>query len=299
MSNHEEAERYMMKAKLIGNNTLKLKIKSDDEVELVQVLDTESTGRIVVPRFITKIASGAFIDCLFEDVYINNRQNKRLVGIFEGIKSERLRVEVSNPEVVIDTSMMFRKCRNLKSIELINFKTTNLGDAGFMFSECDKLEKIDFGGLDTSNVCDMCGMFYRCKSLKDIDIDRLSFENVSTIEEMFSNTNIEEMDLSNKKCYRLERMNALFKQCKNLRKVNLNGIDTSRVELLSSLFENCESLENVEIEELDISSVVSMSRMFKMCHKIEKIQMPRTETMQLTSLNDMFKGCFKLKSIDI
>lgn len=55
LSDRELAERYINKHKLLGLECkLDLKIDGDDVI-LVDVLDKEDTGRLVIPSFVTKI----------------------------------------------------------------------------------------------------------------------------------------------------------------------------------------------------------------------------------------------------
>ena len=75
VSNHEMAKRYEAKSRLIGKDILDYRLLEDDRVELIEVLDKEDTGKIVIPSFITdlnKYDKGNFLfkGCKYSEIYI-------------------------------------------------------------------------------------------------------------------------------------------------------------------------------------------------------------------------------------
>ena len=80
-SNHQLAKEYILKQKLLGVSTVKLKLLENDRVKLIEVLDKESTGTFIVPKFITDYHSyfddrhaihGPFNDCRFVKIIMQN-----------------------------------------------------------------------------------------------------------------------------------------------------------------------------------------------------------------------------------
>ena len=52
-SNHQLAQEYDLKSKLLGENNLEYKLINNDRVVLLDIKDKKSTGKLVIPPFIT------------------------------------------------------------------------------------------------------------------------------------------------------------------------------------------------------------------------------------------------------
>ena len=57
---------------------------------------------------------------------------------------------------------MFSYCKNLKSLDLSGWDTSNVKDMSGMFYDCKRLKSLNLSGWDTSNVYDMIYMFDYC-----------------------------------------------------------------------------------------------------------------------------------------
>ena len=110
---------------------------------------------------------------------------------------------------ITNMSNMFRECRNLKTIPLID--TSNITDMYCMFYYCSNLQTIPL--LNTSRVTNMDSMFYYCSNLQTIPL----------------------LDTSN-----VTDMNCMFFYCSNLQ--TIPPLDTSKVTNMDSMFSSCESL---------------------------------------------------------
>lgn len=86
----------------------------------MEVLDKESTGRLVIHSFITEIGHMAFIGCSFTEIYIDNLHNVpfNATSLCKRMDSGSIKVVFRHPESVISISNMFEDCQNLKSIDL-------------------------------------------------------------------------------------------------------------------------------------------------------------------------------------
>ena len=63
---------------------------------------------------------------------------------------------------------MFGYCRNLQSLDLSNFDTSNVTDMDSMFYSCSDLQSLDLSNFDTSNVTSYNDMFAQCYNLNYI-----------------------------------------------------------------------------------------------------------------------------------
>lgn len=96
----------------------------------------------------------------------------------------------------------------------------------------------------------------------------------------------------------------MFSLCKNLKEVNLCGVDTSRVTNMSGMFSGCLSLESVDIKDFDTSRVTNMRSMFESCCSLVTLDVSGSDgsglkTKQVTDMGYMFTGCSKLENLDV
>jgi surface protein len=63
---------------------------------------------------------------------------------------------------------MFFGCKNLTSLDVSSFDTSNVTDMDEMFWGCESLTILDVSNFNTSNITYMYKMFYNCANLKTI-----------------------------------------------------------------------------------------------------------------------------------
>ena len=82
---------------------------------------------------------------------------------------------------------MFMGLKNVKSIDVSSFDTSNVTSMKKMFGECDSVEEIKFGrNFDTSNVTDMSSMFEGDEKLKTLDLRYFKTPKLTTMYSMFT-----------------------------------------------------------------------------------------------------------------
>ena len=64
-------------------------------------------------------------------------------------------------------------------------------------------------------------------------------------------------------------MYAMFKDCHNLKRLNLSGLDAANVNNMSRMFYNCQSLRYLILSGFDMRNVTNMSYMFWNCRNLE------------------------------
>ena len=117
----------------------------------------------------------------------------------EYLKSE---IEKQGKNVVIrdldvslieDLSRLFYNARansigsGIKSLDLSDWKTSNVEDMSYMFSWCTELESLNLSGWDTSKVRSMTEMFRYCVNLKSLDLSGWDTSNVENMYAMLWN----------------------------------------------------------------------------------------------------------------
>ena len=71
---------------------------------------------------------------------------------------------------VTDMVEMFSYCKNLTTLDLSNFNTSNVTNMSSMFNSCFNLTTLDLSNFDTSNVTDMNYMFGYCGNLTTVKV---------------------------------------------------------------------------------------------------------------------------------
>ena len=68
---------------------------------------------------------------------------------------------------------MFYQCKDIKTINLSNFNSSEVTTIEKMFFECSSLVSLNLSNLITSNVKNMGSMFYNCETLATLDLSFL------------------------------------------------------------------------------------------------------------------------------
>ena len=102
-------------------------------------------------------------------------------------------IDTSN---VINMTLMFGSCHNLKYVDLSYFDTSKVTNMNGMFLGCGNLTYLDVSNFDTSKVTNMSYMFSGCSGLTSLNLSTFNTSKVTTMSSMFDYTNFELLDLS-------------------------------------------------------------------------------------------------------
>ncbi|MDE6663660.1 MAG: BspA family leucine-rich repeat surface protein [Lachnospiraceae bacterium] len=118
----------------------------------------------------------------------------------------------------------------------------------------------------------------------------------------------------------------MFFGCKNLKSVDLSGLDTSNVVNMSYMFAGCSSLESLDVSGFDTSNVQFMNAMFALCSSLKSLDVSNFNTAKVKvmgdfyhsspildwnpglvnpllynykGINGMFQGCSSLENLDL
>ena len=161
----------------------------------------------------------------------------------------------------VNTSNAFSYNYNLTNVDWSGMDWTDLVNAYAMFEVCnaEALKTIDFSNSESLRVADF--MFYRTHITTAPNIN---CSKVETAKSMFQETDITEISLNMPHCV---EANELFRECKMLKTVNLEGFKYNDVTY--HMFWKCDSLETVN--GLDCSSVGNLDDMFYQCSNLKNI----------------------------
>lgn len=128
--------------------------------------------------------------------YLNTEDVLAMSEMFSGCESlEKVSLSNFNVENVDDFSSMFAGCKKLETLSLRNFEKAVPSVITAMFSGCESMKKIDAKRLNTANVENMAGLFKDCKGIEKIDISGFKFDNIDNADDMFSGTNLKEVNI--------------------------------------------------------------------------------------------------------
>ena len=170
-----------------------------------------------------------------------------------------------NTEKVLDMSLMFYNCDSLTSIvyDKSRFVTTAAKNTSSMFGWCKQLESIDVTGFNTSNVTDMHDMFTHCEALTSLDVSNFNTAKVTNMSAMFSSCKLlTAIDVSGFNTENVTNMAWMFSSSPNLTSLDLSGFNTSKVTTLREMFSSCTGLTTLDLSSFNTSLVTNMYGMF-------------------------------------
>ncbi len=150
-----------------------------------------------------------------------------------------------------DSSQMFYGCKNLTSIDVSGFDTSNVNSMKLMFctreysSDTSVLSGITgLSGFDTSHVTDMNYMFGSNPALTSLDVSNFDTRNVEDMNYMFTGcSSLISLDLSSFNTNNVTEMNAMFNGCSGLTTIYASSsFVTTNVYTDLSVFADCTSL---------------------------------------------------------
>ena len=132
-----------------------------------------------------------------------------------------------------------------------------------MFYELKNITSIDLSNFDTSNVESFCGMFYSCTSLKSINLNNMNTSSAKIMGWMFIGcSGLETLNLSSFNTSKVKTMNSMFYDCASLKSLDLSNFETPELEDTSGMFGSCSSLVLLNIINFNTSEIFHSEGMF-------------------------------------
>ena len=196
---------------------------------------------------------------------------------------------------------MFSGFKNLTTLNLGHFDTSNVTDMLGMFFGCNVLLSLDLSNFDTSKVTNMASMFNNCYQLSSLDLSNFKTSNVTNMQSMFlSCKKLTPLDISSFNTSEVENMNSMFKDCSALETITFgNSFDTSKVTDMGDMFLNCTKLQSLGLSSFNTSKVTKMTDMFQNCETLTTLDLSSFDTSEVTTMKNMFNGCGSLETIGL
>ncbi|MDE5586817.1 MAG: BspA family leucine-rich repeat surface protein, partial [Bacilli bacterium] len=148
---------------------------------------------------------------------------------------------------------------------------------------------------------DSSHLFEGFKNLETIEgLENLDTSNTTNMSNMFKDcSNLKELDVSNFDTSNVTDMSGMFEGCKNVKELDVSGFDTGKVTDMSNMFKDCENVKNLDVSNFDTSNVTDMSGMFEGCKNVTDLDVSGFDTGKVTDMSNMFKDCENVKNLDV
>ena len=205
-----------------------------------------------------------------------------------------------NTSNVTDMSYMFDVTPKLATLDLSNFDTSQVTTMSHMFDSVSSLTTLNLSNFDTSNVTDMRGMFYGMANLTTLNLSSFDTSKVMNMSEMFYDmANLTTLDLSSFDTSMVISMQAMFERMYNLTTLNLSNFNTSNVTNMGEMFFYIHNLTSLDLSNFDTSKVTDMRNMFNAMSNITILDLSSFDTSKVTNMMGMFANMSNLTSLDL
>ena len=233
------------------------------------------------------------------ELYINEKKYNYInyfVPEKEGFYNIRLVFKIA----IKDCSFMFCKCKNIISIDLFDFDTSEVVNMSYMFYYCYNLRGLNLSNLNTANVINMSNMFSNCNNLINLDLSNFNTANVLYMNSLFHNcNNLKNIELSSFNTSKVKNMCCMFYNCLNLKNINISSFDTKNVENISGMFYHCSNLKKLDLSSFDTTNIIDISNAFYYCSNLYYLDLSKFNTSKVINMSFMFYNCSNLMDLDL
>lgn len=158
-----------------------------------------------------------------------------------------------------DASHMFKRLKNLTSLNVSTFDTTKTTNMQMMFSILPKIETIDVSNFDTSNVTSMYAMF------NSFDTNNGSYQS-----------SLKNISFGNKfNTSKVTNMRSMFAYCSKLESLDLSTFDTKNVTTMYHMLTCTSRLTSLDLSTFDMSSVTDISDIINPMGSLQELKTPK------------------------
>ena len=111
--------------------------------------------------------------------------------------------------------------------------------------------------------------------------------------------NLTKLDTSKFDTSNVTNMGSMFSGCNSLKKLDVSGFDTSNVTKMDWMFSGCNSLTELDVSGFDTSKVTNVKLMFNSCSSIKELDVSGFNTSNVTDMGSMFSGCKSVRELDV
>lgn len=162
------------------------------------------------------------------------------------------------------------------------------------------LSYIDFSLLANQNNESLSYLFYGDTDILYLDMSNCKFGNMLSIDHMFNDTQIKEINISNWDLGEISILTGLFEDCRELQKIyGIENLDMSKITRISSMFNHCVSLTDLDLSKWDLSNTIRLVNIFNECTSLKTLDLSDwyQYSHNFIKCAKMFKNCCELQTI--
>jgi surface protein len=223
---------------------------------------------------------------------------------FQGCTNLKINAsDVPNFAAVTSTYAMFASCSGLQTVNASGWNLSNSTDNRLIFDGCTGLKDVNVTGwnLNTTSNIIMANVFNNCTSLSGLTgINTWNTSKVTTMNNMFANTKITSIDLSNWNTSSVTTTNSMFGTCTALTAITgLNTWSMSKVTDMAGMFNGSNKLTTLDLSNWNLSACTTMINMFLSCSLLKSVNTTGwvLNTTSTLAINSMFQNCTVLTGI--
>lgn len=207
-----------------------------------------------------------------------------------------LRVDKFDGSRLTNAAFMFAHCTALTYVNTELFNTSSVSNFTDMFFNCKALASLDATKFDTTNATALYGMFYQCSSLNTLNVGHFKTSNVTSFNGMFTGVPAATIDVSTWTTTKINNIEYMFYNCKNLTSLNLSNWDLSNCQYMGYAFAGCSNLASIEIpsRKFITSTCTKANNLFQNCKALTEIYDLWFDFTNVTSLESFYEGCKSL-----
>ncbi|MCT4403920.1 BspA family leucine-rich repeat surface protein [Leuconostoc falkenbergense] len=280
------------------------------------------TGTVNLPANATSMFSGLDNLTAFDatNSYTDNVTN--MSYMFNGSGVTTLNLSGWDVDKVTTFQYMFNGNDKLTTLNLANWgvdRTATNVNMRSMFENTVSLTSLNLTNFKTTNVTEMPRLFWQT-GLTDLDLSDWDVTKVTTLGSMFYNTQLATINLSNWDVGRTATtvtMGYMFSQSAKLTNLNLTNFKTTNVIIMNQMFSGT-ALTNLDLSDWDVTKVtnfyamfastplttinvsnwgvgrtatdISMRWMFYNCQTLTNLNLANFKTTNVTNMESMFFG---------
>ena len=141
--------------------------------------------------------------------------------------------------------------------------------------------------------------FLNSKKLNEKNTEIIINNEKYEYNQYFIPTKIGKYNITLKLLFNIEDFSYMFKECKNIKRINFINFNNANIIKMNNMFEDCQELERINFFSFNTENVIDMSYLFYNCKNLKYIDLLSFDTKNVTNMNYMFYGCESLNYIDL
>lgn len=164
-----------------------------------------------------------------------------------------------------------------------------------------RAQEIDLSGIRTKNMRYMNQTFQDCKNIQQIDLRKLNLDNLEELENTFQFcSQLKEIKLPILKGKRLKSVDFMCQLDTNLISIDSRCLMQDNLMTMRSAFEACRELKSLDLRGLDSNRGVDARCMLDYTRQLEVLCLSESVLVQKTTIKDIqesLKNCKRLQGI--